>query len=114
MGAARLKLVAVSVICLGFASAPAPAQIKAPTDAALRKRLIRHVEQEKKAPGIVAGVIYEHGSRVFAYGAMEKGKTNRVGGDTIFEIGSITKVFTTLLLQDMADRGEVRLEDTIE
>lgn len=32
-------------------------------------------------------------------------------GDTIFEIGSITKVFTSLVLADMANRKEVTLDD---
>ena len=37
------------------------------------------------------------------------------GGDAkaLFEIGSITKVFTALLLADMAARGEVRLDDPV-
>jgi CubicO group peptidase (beta-lactamase class C family) len=30
---------------------------------------------------------------------------------TVFQIGSVTKVFTALLLADMAERGEVRLSD---
>jgi D-alanyl-D-alanine-carboxypeptidase/D-alanyl-D-alanine-endopeptidase len=34
------------------------------------------------------------------------------GPRTIFEIGSLTKVFTALLLADMAERGEVRLSET--
>jgi D-alanyl-D-alanine-carboxypeptidase/D-alanyl-D-alanine-endopeptidase len=33
---------------------------------------------------------------------------------TIFAIGSITKVFTTILLADMVDRGLVNLDDPIE
>ena len=33
------------------------------------------------------------------------------GRQTIFEIGSVTKVFTALLLADMAERGQVRLSD---
>lgn len=32
---------------------------------------------------------------------------------TVFEIGSITKVFTTTLLAEMAERGEVRLDDPV-
>jgi D-alanyl-D-alanine-carboxypeptidase/D-alanyl-D-alanine-endopeptidase len=34
-----------------------------------------------------------------------------VNGDTLFEIGSITKVFTRLLLHDMVARGEMNLDD---
>lgn len=33
--------------------------------------------------------------------------------DTLFEIGSITKVFTALLMADMADRGELALTDPL-
>ena len=34
-------------------------------------------------------------------------------GDTVFEIGSITKVFTSLILADMVERGEVKLDDPV-
>lgn len=34
--------------------------------------------------------------------------------NTIFEIGSVTKVFTTLILADMIHRGEAKLDDTID
>ncbi|MBS5905262.1 serine hydrolase [Roseomonas mucosa] len=33
--------------------------------------------------------------------------------DTVFEVGSVTKVFTALLLADMPLRGEVHLEDAV-
>ena len=36
-----------------------------------------------------------------------------VTGDTVFEIGSITKVFTSLILADMVGRGEVALNDPV-
>src|SRR5438105_10431416 len=35
-------------------------------------------------------------------------------GDTLFAIGSITKVFTALLLQDMIERGEMKLDDPVK
>ena len=36
-----------------------------------------------------------------------------VNGDTLYEIGSITKVFTSLLRADMVERGEVALDDPV-
>jgi len=39
------------------------------------------------------------------------GGAGGAGPRTIFQIGSVTKVFTALLLADMAERGEVRLSD---
>jgi len=37
-----------------------------------------------------------------------------VHDDSLFEIGSVTKVFTALLLTDMVERGEVALDDPVE
>jgi CubicO group peptidase (beta-lactamase class C family) len=55
----------------------------------------------------------EKGPRVFARGVRENGETAPVNGDTLFEIGSVTKVFTATLLQEMVDSGEVTLNDPI-
>ena len=52
---------------------------------------------------------------VRATGALVAGGSGHGGktfdGDTRFEIGSITKVFTALILADMANKGEVSLDD---
>lgn len=39
------------------------------------------------------------------------GISTRHDGATLFEIGSITKVFTTIVLADMAAKGELKLDD---
>jgi len=44
---------------------------------------------------------------------LRKGDASPVDGDTLFKIASVTKVFTALLLSDMARRGEVRIDDPI-
>ena len=62
---------------------------------------------------MVIGLIDEHGSKVFGGGTLDNGTTNLVNGDSVFFIGSITKTLTALLLQDMADRGEVKLDDPV-
>ena len=41
------------------------------------------------------------------------GASPEVNGNTLFEIGSITKTFTGLLLQDMLERGEMKLDDPV-
>ena len=48
-----------------------------------------------------------------SHGTLAKGDDRPVTGDTVFEIGSVTKVFTSLLLADMVQRGEVALTDPI-
>jgi CubicO group peptidase (beta-lactamase class C family) len=77
----------------------------------IRKILAKRIDQQKQAVGIVAGVIDPDGRRVTAYGNLANGDPRAADGDTIFEIGSITKVFTSLLLADMVNRKEVALDD---
>lgn len=63
--------------------------------------------------GMVIGLVDERGSRIYSAGKLDNGTDARVDGDTVFEIGSVTKVFTSLLALDMARRGEVSLDDPV-
>jgi serine-type D-Ala-D-Ala carboxypeptidase/endopeptidase len=105
--------------CLGLfvldATAQTPPAIAAaaPTDAEIRRLLVDRIDVQKQSVGIVVGVIDSQGRRVVAYGSLEKGDERPLDGDTLFEIGSITKVFTALLAADMAQRGELKLDDPI-
>ena len=77
----------------------------------IREILIKRVDRQKQAVGIVVGVVEPAGRRVVAYGHFANGDPRTPDGDTIFEIGSVTKVFTSLLLADMVNRKEVVLDD---
>jgi CubicO group peptidase (beta-lactamase class C family) len=65
-------------------------------------------------PGIVVGLMNTNGSTYFSYGRTDLDGGPAVDEHTLFEIGSITKVFTTTLLADMAERGELELTDAIQ
>jgi D-alanyl-D-alanine-carboxypeptidase/D-alanyl-D-alanine-endopeptidase len=73
--------------------------------------LVQRIDQQKQAVGIVVGVIEPTGRRVVAYGSLANDDPRTLDGATIFEIGSVTKVFTSLLLADMVNRKEVALDD---
>ncbi len=79
----------------------------------IREILWRRIDQQKQAVGIVVGVIEPNGRRVVAYGNLASGDPRTLDGDTIFEIGSVTKLFTSLLLADMVNRKEVTLDDPV-
>ncbi|MDH3733271.1 MAG: serine hydrolase [Gemmatimonadota bacterium] len=69
---------------------------------------------EGRATGIVVGVVEADGTRrVVAYGEAGPG-ARPLGPQSVFEIGSISKAFTGILLAEMAGRGEVRLEAPIQ
>jgi CubicO group peptidase (beta-lactamase class C family) len=85
--------------------------ITVPSNDEIREILVKRIDQEQQAVGIVVGVIEPNGRRVVAYGNLANGDARTLDGDTIFEIGSVTKVFTSLLLADMVNRKEVALDD---
>ena len=68
---------------------------------------------EHNGVGIVVGVIEPAGRRIVAYGKSGARDGRPLDGDTVFQIGSVTKVFTGLLLADMAQRGEVNVDDPV-
>ncbi len=66
--------------------------------------------------GLVVGVIRDGERRVFGYGKPANeadGDPVPPDGETLFEIGSISKAFTGTLLAETAQRGEVQLSDPV-
>jgi CubicO group peptidase (beta-lactamase class C family) len=90
-----------------------PAFCQVPSDAEIRKILADRVGAENNGIGIVVGVVDANGRRVVSYGSLARNDSRKLDADTIFEIGSMTKVFTSLVLMDMVRRGEVALTDPI-
>jgi len=66
-----------------------------------------------KHVGVAIGLLAGNMMRTFAHGALLEDESSSAEG-VIFEIGSITKVFTATLLADMALAGEVALDDPVQ
>lgn len=79
----------------------------------LKGLLINRTGEARKAVGIVVGLIDGTGERFVASGATAPGGTVAPDADTVFEVGSITKVFTSLVLADMVVHGEVKLDEPV-
>jgi CubicO group peptidase (beta-lactamase class C family) len=63
--------------------------------------------------GYVAAVIDGRGPQIATAGRPDAEGGRGLDGESVFETGSITKIFTALLLADMVQRGEVLLSDAI-
>jgi CubicO group peptidase (beta-lactamase class C family) len=77
--------------------------------ASIRARVDNHYEV-----GVVVGVIDDRGPRYYGYGETSFGNGRTPDENTVFEIGSITKVFTSTLLADLVQRGDLTLDTPIE
>lgn len=97
------------LILLATDTTAAPPLVPANVQANIRQRV-----DYGYAPSIVVGLRNTEGTTYFAYGQSDRDGGRPVDERTLFEIGSITKVFTTTLLADMADRGELRLTNLVQ
>src|SRR3954471_11404546 len=61
--------------------------------------------------GLVTGLGDARGQRIVTQGEADNGQA--LNGDTIFEIGSLTKLFPALALADMVVRGEMAMDDPL-
>jgi CubicO group peptidase (beta-lactamase class C family) len=109
----RALFAVLGVAILGarpLAQAPAPSGI---ADAEIQRILAERVDTYRQSVGVVVGVIEPSGRRIVTYGHASTNASIPLNGDTLFEIGSMSKVFTSLLLAEAVQRGEVALTDPI-
>jgi CubicO group peptidase (beta-lactamase class C family) len=107
---ARATYVSFSIL-LALASAPSAHAQALPTDSAIRAILKTRVDSGV-AVGIVVGILENGRRRYVSYGSAGPGRPP-LDEHTIFEIGSVSKTFTALLLADAVVRGEVQLEQPV-
>ncbi len=69
---------------------------------------------DEKLVGIVIGMVDKDGTAFFSYGEKAADGNETPDENSVFEIGSISKVFTATLLADAVARGEVAYTDPIE
>ena len=101
----------LSLVFLFVSAATARAQSTFPSDSVIQALIDGRVAQGTVA-GIAIGLVEPDGStRFLASGNAGPGRS--LSRESVFEIGSITKVFTGILLADMVRRGEVSLEDPV-
>ena len=107
LGACVCGATALLALACGRSAAAAPA------DAAIRDILAERIDTYRGSVGLVVGVIEPTGRRIVTHGRRAAADPRPLDGDALFEIGSITKVFTALLLADMVARGELALDEAV-
>ena len=118
---AALVLLSTALLCVGsraHAAAPRPAtRIDSfPSVTAIRSMLaerIRALGGRQRGIGIVVGIIGPQGRSVIAYGLRSRRDPRPLDGNTVFETGSVGKLFTALALADMVRAGEIAFDDPV-
>ncbi len=109
----KLNRVILAVFLFLLTQLPVFASQELPSKSEIEQILKERVEKYEQTVGIVVGIVNEEGSKIYSYGKSSTDSNKKVDGDTLFEIGSITKTFTSTLLADMAAGGEVDLDDSV-
>jgi CubicO group peptidase (beta-lactamase class C family) len=108
LGRGRLRAAAPAQRMEATRAEPSPSPDVEPLVAEL---LVRHTSRHV---GVVVGVLTADRTWVMGSGTAGLGGLSPPAADTIFEIGSVTKVFTATLLAGMVEEGLVALEDPVQ
>jgi CubicO group peptidase (beta-lactamase class C family) len=104
-------LVLASLPSLASWAGPAPALAISPAtiDATVTRAM-----KAFQVPGMAVGIVKD-GKLIYAkgYGVRELGKPGQVDADTLFQIGSNTKAFTTAALALLVDEGKLHWDDKV-
>ncbi|MBB1285180.1 serine hydrolase [Flavisolibacter sp. BT320] len=77
------------------------------------KAILKQEVAAKRSKSMVIGVIDAGGRQIYSEGIMSNEKPVRPDGNTVYEIGSITKVFASVLLAKMNLENQLNLTDPI-
>ena len=98
--------IAASVIVTGTVSAT-------PSEQSIKQSTLRTLEVFQ-VPGMAVSVVYD-GKVYFSggEGIVETGAADKVDDQTLFQIGSVSKAFTTATLALLADEGKLSFDDKV-
>ena len=75
--------------------------------------IARSYIQKENTVGLIIGIFHNGVMRTYGYGSTEKGKSNIPHDSTLFEIGSVSKTFTSLLLAHYAVQSKLSISDPV-
>lgn len=99
----------------GAYAAESDAIAKEKKDASMNiQNLLQEYIEDNGSAGAAVAILDNGRISFYTCGKKSISGNSLVSQDTVFEIGSVTKVFTALLLADMAAKEEVQLDDPVE
>ena len=107
-----MKITSISfIILLSFCATTFAQSTK--IERAVRDLLEPEVGPGKQIAACSVGVVCGDDVQKFSFGKFDESDDRTPDSQTIYEIASVSKLFTGLLLADMVERGEVRLDQPL-
>ena len=100
----------LSFVCLCFAGYIVAQKPKLPDD--VKESIERRIEYGKN-PSIVVGLINGDEVAYYAFGKTKEGGS-KATENSIYEIGSISKTFTAIMLADQVLKGNMKVDDPVQ
>ncbi len=72
--------------------------------------LVQPYLDSKAVMGLTVGILHKGKAATLGYGRLSEKNPRKPDGNTVYEIGSVSKVFTGLLLADAITQGDVQLD----
>lgn len=89
-----------------------PQSAEATARAAAVDSLVQPLLEGHWVGGVAIALLDAEGAQFLSYGDRRPGGP-AIDPDTLFELGSLTKLFTAALLEQMVERGELKLDDPV-
>jgi hypothetical protein len=95
------------------ATAKTPERVPPAVAASIAQR-VAELMRERGYPGFSVGIVFEN-DLIYSqsFGVSDRGTKRPATAETLYQIGSVSKVFTATLLLALRDKGVVRLDDPL-
>jgi serine-type D-Ala-D-Ala carboxypeptidase/endopeptidase len=107
----QLVFILLSILLAADAAASPQAPDYRPNP--LTFELLQRLQAEEYPACLVMAIVRAKGKDEVSFACSRNAPPAQLDNDSVFEIGSVSKAFTGILLAEMAERGEVSLEDPL-
>ena len=102
----RLTLTALALLLIGQTALAQPNKLRAAVDAAVQPAI-----EQYRIPGLAVAIIHKGERHFFNYGVADRNGGQAVHEHSLFELGSVSKLFTATLGAYAQAEGKLRLDD---
>ncbi|MBD9415168.1 beta-lactamase [Pseudomonas sp. PDM16] len=102
----RFKTSALALLLIGQAALAQPNELRATVDAAVQPAIAQY-----RIPGLAVAIVHKGERHFFNYGAASRDSGQAVDEHTLFELGSVSKLFSATLGAYALAEGKLRLSD---